>query len=262
MGGFFGVVSTSNCVSELFYGTDYHSHLGTKRGGMAVTSCNGNIVRRIHDITNTQFRTKFDGVLGEFEGKCGIGVISDFEDQPLIVSSRLGRYAIVTVGKINNIEALANRSFRSGYSHFSEMSDGELNPTEMIASLINQKTSIIEGIEYAMDSIDGSCSLLIMLNGHVIAARDKYGRTPISLGKRDTDGAVAATMETSAFPNLDFSHLRPHRPAQKTRFHQSDLFFLLGLFRLSILQFRGHQYGNGALPQRAEHGCRRRFLRN
>lgn len=214
MGGFFGVVSTSNCVSELFYGTDYHSHLGTKRGGMAVTSCNGNIVRRIHDITNTQFRTKFDGVLGEFEGKCGIGVISDFEDQPLIVSSRLGRYAIVTVGKINNIEALANRSFRSGYSHFSEMSDGELNPTEMIASLINQKTSIIEGIEYAMDSIDGSCSLLIMLNGHVIAARDKYGRTPISLGKRDTDGAVAATMETSAFPNLDFSHLRDLGPGE------------------------------------------------
>ena len=215
MGGFFGVVSTSNCVPELFYGTDYHSHLGTKRGGMAVASAhNDNIVRRIHDITNTQFRTKFDGVLNEFEGTCGIGVISDFEDQPLIVSSRLGKYAIVTVGKINNITALANRSFRSGYSHFSEMSDGELNPTEMIASLINQKTSLVEGIEYAMNSIDGSCSLLIMINGRIIAARDKFGRTPISIGKRNSDGAIAVTMETSAFPNLDFNHLRDLGPGE------------------------------------------------
>lgn len=214
MGGFFGVVSSSDCVSELFYGTDYHSHLGTRRGGMAMYSPDGAIIRRIHDITNAQFRSKFDGILNEFSGHCGIGVISDFEDQPLLVSSRLGSYAIVTVSKITNIDELAEDSFRQGSSHFLAMSNGELNPTEMIASLINQKSTMAEGIEYAMDTIKGSCSLLIMTHGKLIAARDKYGRTPISIGKRNTDGAMAATMETSAFPNLDFVHLRDLGPGE------------------------------------------------
>ena len=214
MGGFFGVVSSTDCVAELFYGTDYHSHLGTRRGGLAMTNCDGNITRRIHDISNAQFRSKFDGVLHEFKGCCGIGVISDFEDQPLLVSSRLGTYAIVTVSKIMNLHDLAEESFRNGSSHFSEMSNGELNPTEMIASLINQKQTLQEGIAFAMDSIKGSCSLLIMMNGKIIAARDKYGRTPVSIGKRNTDGAMAVTIETSAFPNLDFQHLRDLGPGE------------------------------------------------
>lgn len=223
MGGFFGVVSSSDCVSELFYGTDYHSHLGTRRGGLAMCSREGYIIRRIHDITNAQFRSKFDGILNEFNGNCGIGVISDFEDQPLLVSSRLGNYAIVTVSKITNIEELAQESFNNGCSHFSEMSNGELNPTEMVASLINQKKTIAEGIEFAMDSIQGSCSLLIMLDDKIIAARDKFGRTPVSIGKRSTDGALAVAMETSAFPNLDFTFLRDLGPGEILELSASNL---------------------------------------
>ena len=214
MGGFFGVVSTSDCVTELFYGTDYHSHLGTRRGGLAMFSQDGSIVRRIHDITNAQFRSKFDSILHEFSGHCGIGCISDFEDQPLLVNSHLGCYAITTVSKVSNIDELAAESFRAGSSHFLGMSNGELNPTEMIASLINQKCSLTEGIEYAMDTIKGSCSLLIMTHGKIIAARDKFGRTPVSIGKRNTDGTMAVTMETSAFPNLDFVHLRDLGPGE------------------------------------------------
>ncbi len=213
MGGFFGVVAASDCVTEVFYGTDYHSHLGTRRGGMAVQTEDGTLKRRIHDITNSQFKTKFDSVLSEWKGKCAIGIISDFEDQPLLVSSRLGTYAIVTVGKIENIKELAEESYKTGI-FFSEMSGGELNPTEMIASLINQKADIIDGIQYAMDSIKGSCSLLIMIDGKIIAARDKFGRTPVSLAKRNVDGAVGVSMETSAFPNLDFTYLRDLGPGE------------------------------------------------
>lgn len=213
MGGFFGVVAASNCVPEVFYGTDYHSHLGTRRAGMAVQIEDGSIRRRIHDITNSQFKTKFEPILMECRGRSAIGIISDFEDQPLLVSSRLGTYAIVTVGKIQNIKELARASYKTGI-FFSEMSGGELNPTEMIASLINQKENIIDGIQYAMDSIQGSCSLLIMIDGKIIAARDKYGRTPVSLAKRNVDGAVGVSMETSAFPNLDFTFLRDLGPGE------------------------------------------------
>ena len=135
MGGFFGVISENDCVADLFYGTDYHSHLGTKRAGMAVTDRNGVIRRFIHDITNAQFRSKFDSDLPKLAGKCGIGVISDMEDQPLVICSHLGTYAIVSVGKINNIEELAEYLFNNGLSHFAEMSTGEYNPTEVIAAL-------------------------------------------------------------------------------------------------------------------------------
>ena len=223
MGGFFGVVSTSNCVTELYYGTDYHSHLGTRRGGMAMYSSDGSIIRRIHDISNAQFRSKFDGILHEFTGHCGIGCISDFEDQPLLVNSHLGSYAIVTVSKVANIDELAAESFRAGSSHFLGMSNGELNPTEMIASLINRKCTLTEGIEFAMDTIQGSCSLLIMTQGKIIAARDKFGRTPISIGKRNTDGTMAVTMETSAFPNLDFVHLRDLGPGEIVELSPNNL---------------------------------------
>lgn len=204
MGGFFGVVSHEDCLGDLFYGTDYHSHLGTKRGGLAVTDPHGKIIRRIHDITNAQFRSKFDDDLECFSGKSGIGIISDYEDQPLIISSKFGTYAIVSVGKINNIEELAKKVLQDGGSHFSEMGDGERNPTELVAILINQKRSIIEGIAYAQEQIEGSCSLLLMHDGKIYAARDRYGRTPVILGEKS--GAYAVTMETTAFPNLDYQY--------------------------------------------------------
>ena len=202
MGGFFGVISENDCVADLFYGTDYHSHLGTKRAGMAVTDRNGIIRRFIHDITNAQFRSKFDSDLPKLAGKCGVGVISDMEDQPLVICSHLGTYAIVTVGKINNIDELAEDLFNHGQSHFAEMSTGEYNPTEVIASLINIKPTVEEGIAYAQEVIDGSCSVLLMLDNTLYAARDRYGRTPVVIGKRN--GAHAVAMESTALPNLDF----------------------------------------------------------
>ncbi len=204
MGGFFGVAAKTDCVSDLFYGIDYHSHLGTKRGGMAVTSPEGKIIRSIHDITNAQFRSKFDDDLDEFIGSTGIGVISDHEDQPLIIGSRLGTYAIVTVGKINNLKELVHEAFTSGCTntHFSEMSDGELNPTELVSTLINQKDNIPAGIQHAQQKIDGSCSLLLLLGNTIYAARDRFGRTPVIIGEKE--GAFAVTMETTAFPNLDY----------------------------------------------------------
>lgn len=170
MGGFFGVVADHDCVCDLFYGTDYHSHLGTKRGGLAVCDREGRITRRIHDITNAQFRSKFDDDIDKFVGRAGIGIISDYEDQPLIISSKFGNFAIVTVGKINNIDEIADAAFRSGVSHFSESNDGELNPTEIVAMLINRKETLVEGIRYAQHMIDGSCSILVLIEGRVYAA--------------------------------------------------------------------------------------------
>lgn len=202
MGGFFGVVSRQDCVCDLFYGTDYHSHLGTKRGGLAVSGPDGRIIRRIHDITNAQFRSKFDDDLADFQGRAGIGVISDYEDQPLIITSQFGTYAIVTVGRINNMDELTNEVFAAGHSHFAESRDGELNPTELVAALINREDSISAGIEYAQDRIEGSCSILVLLGDTVYAARDRYGRTPVILGEKDN--ALAVSMESTAFPNLDY----------------------------------------------------------
>ena len=202
MGGFFGVVADHDCVCDIFYGTDYHSHLGTKRGGLAVCDPENRITRRIHDITNAQFRSKFDDEIGKFFGNSGIGIISDYEDQPLIISSKFGTYAIVTVGKINNIDELARQAFDRGFSHFSESSYGELNPTEITAMLIDRKESIVDGIEYAQKVIDGSCSILVLINNKIYAARDRYGRTPVILGEKE--GAFAVSMESTAFPNLDY----------------------------------------------------------
>ncbi len=215
MGGFFGVVSDADCVGDLFYGTDYHSHLGTKRGGLAVTDAYGSIKRFIHDITNSQFRSKFDSDVGQLAGKCGIGVISDLEDQPLIIGSHLGIYSIVTVGKLNNTEELTKRLINEKHGHFSELSTGEYNPTEIVASLINSKDTLEEGIQWAMDSINGSCSMLIMMNGELYAARDKYGHTPVIIGKRH--GARCACMESSAFPNLDYELDRELGPGEIVR---------------------------------------------
>ncbi len=201
MGGFFGVVSRDDCVKDLYFGTDYHSHLGTKRGGMAVLGDEG-FVRIIHDISNTQFRSKFDSDLPKFKGKKGIGVISDFEDQPLIIGSHLGPYAIVTVGVIKNLDSLAKMSFIKRTTHFSEMSGGGINPTEMVATLINQEANFVDGIYRVQESIEGSCSILLLTEDGIYAARDRVGRTPVVIGKKP--GSHAAAFETCSFPNLDY----------------------------------------------------------
>ncbi|HCS48645.1 MAG TPA: amidophosphoribosyltransferase [Candidatus Aminicenantes bacterium] len=200
MGGFFGIASKEDCIGDLFYGTDYHSHLGTKRGGLAVCGPGG-FVRVIHSIENDQFRSKFDDDIAGMSGRTGIGVISDTDDQPLLIRSHLGNYAIVTVGVIKNKEELAKRAFETRL-HFSEMSGGEISPTELIATLINQEGTFEAGIASALDAIQGSCSLLLLTERGIYAARDKWGRTPVVVARKD--GSTAVTLETCAFPNLGF----------------------------------------------------------
>lgn len=200
MGGFFGLVSKEDCVKPLFYGIDYNSHMGTKRAGMATVD-NGVFSRSIHNIENSYFRTKFECDLHEFSGKSGIGVISDTDAQPIIVNCHLGKFAIVTVARINNINDLEKELLAKGH-HFCEHSYDIINPTEMIAALISDGKDIISGIENVYRSVKGSCSMLLLFNDRIIAARDFLGRTPIILGRNDK--AIAATSETCAFPNLDF----------------------------------------------------------
>ncbi len=211
MGGFFGVVSKKSCTEDLFYGTDYHSHLGTMRGGMAVRSHEG-IHRVIHDISNAQFRSKFEDDLSEMEGLMGIGVISDFEDQPLIIGSHLGKYAIVTVGVINNIDELVSNVFEKRAGHFSEMSGAEINPTEVVAMLINQEESFTAGLSHAQEEIEGSCSILLLTDDGIYASRDKLGRTPISVGKNSD--AMSVTFETCTFPNLEYEYVHNLGPGE------------------------------------------------
>jgi len=200
MGGFFGLASKEDCVGDLFYGTDYHSHLGTRRGGLAVRN-SGGLTRFIHDITNDQFRSKFEDDIRVMHGHSGIGVISDYEDQPLLIGSHLGTYAIVTVGVVRNAEALAGQALRKG-AHFSEMSGGEVNSTELVATLINQEATFAEGIAKVQEVIVGSCSMLLLTDHGIYAARDRLGRTPVVLGSKP--GAYAASLETCAFPNLGY----------------------------------------------------------
>jgi amidophosphoribosyltransferase len=214
MGGFFAVASRGDCVNDLFFGTDYHSHLGTKRGGMAVLNKTG-FVRFIHDISNTQFRSKFEQDLLKMQGNMGVGVISDFEDQPLLVGSHLGAYAIVTVGVVTNLADLVADAFNRRSVHFSEMSGGVINPTELVATLINEGATFEEGIRNAQEKIQGSCSLLLLTEKGVFAARDKYGRTSVALGVKN--GAYAATMETTSFPTLDYEFDRFLGPGEVVR---------------------------------------------
>jgi amidophosphoribosyltransferase len=201
MGGFFGLVGKHDIVEDLFYGTDYHSHLGTKRGGLAVGNGAG-IVRYIHNIENAQFRSKFGEDVSKLSGTRGIGVISDYEDQPLLIRSHLGNFSIATVGVVKNIDELVARAFKGKCLHFSEMRGGEINPTELVATLIDQKDTFEDGIRHVGEMIKGSCSILLLTDECVLAARDKYGRTPVVLGKKP--GAFAASLETCAFPNLGY----------------------------------------------------------
>ena len=203
MGGFFGVASKNDCVLDLFFGTDYHSHLGTKRGGIAVYGESG-FQRAIHNIENSPFRTKFEQDVDGMSGHLGIGCISDTEPQPILIRSHLGTYAITTVGRINNIDDLVKRAFDEGSTHFLEMSGGSINPTELMAVLINRKDSIAEGIQYAQSLIDGSMSMLILTKDGLYAARDRLGRTSIIIGKKED--AYCASFESFAYLNLGYSH--------------------------------------------------------
>lgn len=201
MGGFFGVTSKNDCVFDLFFGTDYHSHLGTRRAGMCVFG-NGKFDRAIHNISNSPFRTKFESEANSMHGCYGIGSISDFEGQPVLVRSHHGTYAITTVGKINNSAELVS-DILEGTTHFFEMSNGEISQTELVAALINQKDNFIEGIQYAQDKIDGSMSMLILTPKGIYAVRDKFGRTPVIIGEKD--GAYCACLENTSFLNLGYT---------------------------------------------------------
>lgn len=209
MGGFFGVASKEDCVLELFYGVDYHSHLGTRRGGMATYGREG-FNRAIHNIENSPFRTKFDGDVSEMKGYLGIGCISDFEPQPLLIQSSLGSFAITTVGKVNNYQELLNQLYTRKHSHFQEMSNGQINVTELIAVLICEKESILEGIRYVQEVVDGSINILLMNKDGIYAARDRFGRMPIVVGCKD--GAYCVSFESHAYINLgyiDYKELGP-----------------------------------------------------
>lgn len=211
MSGFFGVVSKKDCVFDLFFGTDYHSHLGTRRGGMAVYGANG-FNRAIHNIENSPFRTKFERDFDEMKGNIGIGCISDSEPQPLLVRSHLGNFAIATVGRINNIDALVQKAFQEGTTHFLEMSGGSINATELVASLVNRGANITEGIKIAQDAIDGSMSILILTSKGIFAARDKFGKTPVVIGKKAD--AFCVSFESFAYLNLGYEPLKELGPGE------------------------------------------------
>ena len=210
MGGLFGVVAQQNCVSDVFYGTDYHSHLGTRRGGLAFADGKG-FTRSIHSIENSYFRTKFEPDLEKFSGHMGIGVISDTDAQPLMIGSHLGPFALATVAKINNLEELTAKAFHRRV-HFTETAGGAPTPTEVVAMLITQQESFEHGIAYAQEQIRGSCSLLLLTESGLYAARDRLGRTPLIIGRRH--GATAVSSETAAFPNLGFEAGRDLGPGE------------------------------------------------
>ncbi|GFO85328.1 amidophosphoribosyltransferase [Anaerostipes butyraticus] len=212
MGGFFGVASKQDCVFDLYFGTDYHSHLGTRRAGMAVYNKEDGFDRAIHNIENAPFRTKFDKDVNIMHGYMGIGCISDYEPQPLIVRSHHGTYAIMTVGKINNLDDIIQHMFRSGHTHFLEMSGGDINATELVAALINQQDNLIEGIQYAQDTIDGSMTIVLMTPKGIYAARDKLGRTPVAVGQKE-DG-FCISFESFAYLNLGYTADRELGPGE------------------------------------------------
>ena len=201
MGGFFGIVSKQKCITDLFYGTDYQFHLGTRRGGIVTINESGHFEREIHNLENSYFRPRFEGELEKFDGRSGIGVISDTDAQPMLTNSHLGRFALVTVAKINNLEQLAQELIDEG-EHLSEFTSGRINPTELIALMIIKGRTFVEGIENVYNKVKGSCSMLLLTEHGVIAARDAWGRTPVVVGKKE--GAMAVSTESTAFPNLDY----------------------------------------------------------
>ena len=241
MGGFFGTISVKDCVNDLFYGTDYNSHLGTKRGGMVTFDKEKGFSRKIHNLERDYFRSKFEDELDSFVGNQGLGVISDTDPQPIIVNSHLGRYAVVTVAKINNLRQIADELLAQRM-HFSELSANNINQTELVALIINMGRSFVEGINMVYRKIEGSCSMLVLTEDGIIAARDFLGRTPIVIGKKD--GAYAATSETASFPNLDFKQVRDLGPGEIVRLHADSIEVLQAPFkREQICSFLWVYYG-------------------
>jgi len=220
MGGFFGTISTKPCVNDLFYGTDYNSHLGTKRAGLVTFDQEHGFTRSIHSLERDYFRSRFEDELDQFHGFQGLGIISDTDPQPIIVNSHLGRYAVVTVAKINNQREIADELLAQRM-HFSEMSANNINQTELVALLINMGNSFVEGINNVYQKIDGSCSMLILTEDGIIAARDFLGRTPIVIGHKE--GAYAVSSETSSFPNLDFKVVRDIGPGEIVRLRADSI---------------------------------------
>lgn len=213
MGGFFGVVSKNDAISDVFFGTDYHSHLGTRRGGIAAYDKTIGLQREIHNIENSPFRTKFENILDEMQGNSAIGCISDFDPQPLLIRSNIGTYAICVVGVVNNSDALIKQYLSFSGGHFDAMTGGKVNSTELVAALINQKSNYTEGIQFAQNAIEGSASILILKdNGNIIAARDKLGRTPVFIGKNN-DG-YCVTFESFASLKLGYEDERELGPGE------------------------------------------------
>ena len=241
MGGFFGTISVKNCVNDLFYGTDYNSHLGTKRAGLVTFDKERGFCRSIHSLERNYFRSRFEDELDNFFGCQGLGVISDTDPQPIIVNSHLGRYAVVTVAKINNLPQIAE-DLMNQRMHFSEMSANKINQTELVALLINMGNSFVEGINLVYKKIEGSCSMLILTEDGIIAARDFLGRTPIVVGKKE--GAYAVTSETTSFPNLDYKVVRDLGPGEIVRLHADRMDVLQQPFkRKQICSFLWVYYG-------------------
>ena len=220
MGGFFGTISTKPCVNDLFYGTDYNSHLGTKRAGLVTFDPEKGFTRSIHSLERDYFRSRFEDELDQFHGSQGLGIISDTDPQPIIVNSHLGRYAVVTVAKINNQREIADELLAQRM-HFSEMSANNINQTELVALLINMGNTFVEGINNVYHQIDGSCSMLILTEDGIIAARDFLGRTPIVIGRKE--GAYAVSSETSSFPNLDYKVVRDIGPGEIVRLRADSI---------------------------------------
>lgn len=216
MGGIFGVASKGDCSLDLFFGIDYHSHLGTRRGGIAIYADNGTFERSIHNIQNSPFRTKFERDIDGMHGKLGIGCISDYEPQPLMVNSHLGRFAVTTVGIVTNKDELVGEILKSG-THFLEMSGGEINQTELIIALINHEKTILDGIKYVQQKVKGSMTLLVMTPEGLYAARDKFGRTPLQIGKKEDDAGAFAhcvSFENFAYINLGYTDCHELGPAE------------------------------------------------
>lgn len=241
MGGFFGTISTKDCVNDLFYGTDYNSHLGTKRAGLVTFDEEKGFSRSIHSLERHYFRSRFEDELDSFKGKQGVGVISDTDPQPMIVNSHLGRYAVVTVAKINNLREIADELLAERM-HFSELSANNINQTELVALLINMGNTFVEGINKVYQKIDGSCSMLILTEDGIIVARDFLGRTPIVIGKKE--GAYAVSSETTSFPNLDYQVLRDVGPGEIVRLRADGVEVMQKpLSRCQICSFLWVYYG-------------------
>ena len=241
MGGFFGTISKRDCVNDLFYGTDYNSHLGTKRAGLVTFDEESGFHRSIHSLERQYFRSRFEDELDNFKGHQGLGVISDTDPQPIIVNSHLGRYAVVTVAKINNQHEIAEELLAERM-HFSEMSANNINQTELVALLINMGDSFVEGINKVYQKIEGSCSMLILTEDGIIAARDFLGRTPIVIGRKED--AYAVSSETTSFPNLDYQVVRDLGPGEIVRLRADGIEVMQKpLSRCQICSFLWVYYG-------------------